>query len=54
MHDLLLCGPAVILRRPQPQNAADRLALGNDMGIMRMFGADAADLPPLTAARAAR
>ena len=54
MHDPPLCGPSVMLRRPQPRDAADRLALGNDVGIMRMFGADAADWPPLTEARAAR
>ena len=53
-HDLPFCGPAMMLRRPQPRDAADRLALGNDVDIMRMFGADAADWPPLTAARATR
>ena len=48
----VLQGSAVTLRRPWPEDAAERLALGNDAGIMRMFGADATDWPPMTEARA--
>jgi RimJ/RimL family protein N-acetyltransferase len=48
----LLRGTAVLLRYPQRQDGAVRLALGRDPGIMRMFGADAADVPPMTAAQA--
>ena len=54
MHDLFLRRPAVVLRRSQPQDAVAWLALGNDVEIMRMFGADATDWPPLIAAGAAR
>lgn len=44
----------MLLRLPRPDDVAGRLALGNDPDIMRMFGADATDWPPLTEARAAR
>jgi len=54
MHDPVLRGPALVLRPPQPQDVAGRLALGNDAGIMRMFGMDATDWPLLTEAGAAR
>ncbi len=50
----VLQGTAVLLRPPRPEDVAGRLALGNDPGIMRMFGADATDWPPLTEARAKR
>lgn len=43
-----------MLRRPRLEDAAERLALGNDPDIMRMFGADATDWPPMTEARATR
>ncbi len=46
--------PAVTLRQPREGDAADRLALGDDPGIMRMFGVDPAALPPLDEARTAR
>ena len=49
----LLTGSSVVLRPPQPTDGADRLALGNDPDIMRMFGADPAALPPLTQAAVA-
>ena len=51
MHDLFLRRPAVVLRRSQPQDAVAWLALGNDVEIMRMFGADATDWPPLKTGR---
>ena len=39
-----------ILRRPHPDDAGARLALGRDPGIVRMFGGDTRrPLPPLTA-----
>lgn len=41
---------AVLLRQPRPGDAAARLALGNDPDILRMFGVDPAERPPLTAA----
>ena len=44
----MLQGPAVTLRRPRPEDVAERLALGRDPGVMRMFGADATGWPPLT------
>lgn len=40
--------------RPQPLDGAARFALGNDPGIMRMFGADAIGWPPLSQERAVR
>ena len=52
--DPVLCGPAVVLRRPQSRDVADRLVLGNDAGIMRMFGTDATGWPPLTEVGATR
>ena len=54
MNVPVLSGPRVTLRRSRPQDAADRLALGNDAEIMRMFGAYTTDWPPMTEARAAR
>ena len=50
----MLRGPRVALRPPRSEDVAERLALGNDPGIMRMFGADPASLPPLTEADARR
>ncbi len=50
----VLQGPAVTLRPPRPKDVAERLALGRDPGIMRMFGADATGWPPLTEAGAGR
>ena len=50
----VLRGAAVVLRRPQPHDGVARFALGNDAGIMRMFGADPAGWPPLSQKRAAR
>ena len=44
----------LLLRRPRPGDVAERLALGNDPGVMRMFGVDPASLPPLDEAGAAR
>ena len=54
MERPVLRGVAVVLRHPQPQDGAARFALGNDPGIMRMFGADAVGWPPLSQERAAR
>ncbi len=48
-----LTGEAVVLRPPRPGDVAERLALGNDLGIMHMFGADPTGWPPLTEAQAA-
>ena len=50
----VLRGPTVTLRQPRLRDTAERLALGKDPGIMRMFGADPASLPPLTEAAVAR
>ncbi len=50
----VLRGPRVVLRPPRPEDTAGRLALGNDPEIMRMFGADPANLQPLAEADAAR
>ena len=50
----ILHGSAVLLRRPRPEDVAGRLALGNDPGIMWMFGADATGWAPLTEAGAKR
>jgi len=47
-------GSQVLLHPPRPEDAAGRLALGNNPGIMRMFGADPASLPPMTEVAAAR
>ncbi len=50
----VLRGPHVLLRPPQPEDVESRLALGNDPGIMCMFGTAPASLPPLTGAGATR
>jgi RimJ/RimL family protein N-acetyltransferase len=50
----VLHGPAVTLRQPRSSDIAERLALGKDPGIMHMFGADPASLPPLTEAAVVR
>jgi RimJ/RimL family protein N-acetyltransferase len=50
---LVLAGAAVVLRPPQATDVAERLALGNDPGIMRMFGAESTGWPSLTQATAA-
>lgn len=40
----------IVLRAPKPEDVADRLALGRDPEIVRMFGGDTSNpLPPLTA-----
>lgn len=49
----VLSGALVLLRSPRPTDVAERLALGNDPGIMRMFGADPTGWPPITEAKAA-
>jgi RimJ/RimL family protein N-acetyltransferase len=43
-----LAGPSLTLRPPRASDGEDRFALGNDPGIMRMFGADPNAVPPLT------
>jgi RimJ/RimL family protein N-acetyltransferase len=43
-----MIGPTLRLRSPQAEDAAQRLTLGNAPEIMRMFGADPAQIPPLT------
>ena len=48
----ILAGPTLLLRPPRPGDAVDRLAMGQSLGIMRMFGADPAVVPPLTEAAA--
>ena len=49
MTDTILRGERVTLRPPQPSDIADRLRLGRDPEITRMFGGSAADSTPLTA-----
>lgn len=45
----------VTLRAPKPEDAADRLALGRDPEIVRMFGGDTSNpLPPLMAGEVSR
>lgn len=51
---VVLRGQHVLLRPPQPEDVAGRLALGRDPGIVRMFGGDPTSLPPLTEAGAAQ
>ena len=43
-----LIGPTVRLRSPNAEDTAQRLALGNAPEIMRMFGVDPVQIPPLT------
>jgi RimJ/RimL family protein N-acetyltransferase len=50
----VLTGANVMLRPARPEDVAQRLALGNDPDIMRMFGVDPAGIRPLTEASAAR
>ena len=50
----MLQGLPVGLRRPQSEDVAERLALGNDPGIMRMFGADTTGWPPMAETEAVR
>ena len=45
-----LTGPRVTLRAPVPSDKQDRLALGRDAEIVRMFGGSAQDATPLTLA----
>lgn len=52
---ITLRGPRVTLRPPRPEDAGERLALGRDAGIVRMFGGEAeGPLPALSAAEAER
>ncbi len=51
-HSPVLTGPRLTLRPPRPEDAAARVALGDDAGIVRMFGGVVADLAPLTLERA--
>ena len=44
----------LLLRRPHPADAADRLAAGRDADYVRMCGGDDRDLAPLTEKDAAR
>src|SRR3954469_2251761 len=44
----VLAGHSLTLRPPRDSDGEGRFALGNDPGIMRMFGADPKDVPPLT------
>ena len=45
---MVLAGPSLTLRRPRDSDGEGRFALGNDPEIMRMFGVEPANLPPLT------
>jgi [ribosomal protein S5]-alanine N-acetyltransferase len=49
----VLNGSKVMLRPARPGDVAERLALGRDPDIVRMFGVDPADMRPLTEASAA-
>jgi RimJ/RimL family protein N-acetyltransferase len=47
--NFVLSDPLIVLRPPKPEDAADRLALGRDPEIVRMFGGDTnRPVPPLT------
>ena len=50
----VLRGATLVLRQPRKQDAAARLSLGRDAGIMRMFGMDAVGWPPFTILDTAR
>ena len=43
---VILRGPDVVLRAPRSQDVADRLALGTDLDIHRMFGGSTQPPPP--------
>lgn len=49
----ILTGPQVILRPPRASDPQERLALGRDPVIIRMFGGDTRDLQPMTHPEAA-
>jgi RimJ/RimL family protein N-acetyltransferase len=51
----ILADPPIVLRPPRPEDAADRLALGRNREIVRMFGGDTnRPMPPLTADEVSR
>jgi ribosomal-protein-alanine N-acetyltransferase len=51
----ILRGPEIVLRAPKPEDVEDRLALGRDPEIIRMFGGNTSKpLPPLTAGEVSR
>jgi ribosomal-protein-alanine N-acetyltransferase len=51
----ILADPPIVLRPPRPDDVADRLALGRDPEIVRMFGGDTnRPMPPLATDEVAR